>query len=70
MSDPGDGQAVSFWHDSELLNALDHVSSLVSDCSFVVVFCRSWAIACTELEAAATAAEMPELEALPRASRI
>ena len=41
MSDPGDAQPLSFWHESELLNAFDHVSSLSSAFSCVAVFCRS-----------------------------
>lgn len=41
MSDPGDAQPLSFWHESELLNAFFHVSSLCSAFSCVDVFCRS-----------------------------
>ena len=41
MSDPRDAQPLSFWHESELLNAFDHVSSLSSAFRCVAVFCRS-----------------------------
>src|SRR5215218_2123092 len=69
MSDPGDAQPLSFWHDSELLNAFDHVSSFSSSRSCDAVLCRSWPIACTAPETAVIAA-VTSLPELLRASRI